>query len=76
MGYFDSKEALILEVLGRGLLEEFPNPTRRGCPSAEVLRRIASHEMPISEAEKWLDHLTSCSPCYSDFCQFQAVHRR
>jgi len=23
--------------------------------------------MPLSEAEKWLDHLGSCSPCYSDF---------
>src|SRR6202030_1858385 len=26
--------------------------------------------------EKWLDHLGSCSPCYSDFLQFQAAVRR
>src|SRR5690348_1539029 len=32
--------------------------------------------MPLSEAEKWLDHLTSCSPCYGDFSRFQAVHQR
>ena len=34
--------------------------------------------MPLAEAEKWLDHLTSCSPCYGDFSQFQAAyqHRR
>ncbi len=32
--------------------------------------------MPLIEAEKWLDHLTSCSPCYGDFSQFQAVHQR
>lgn len=31
--------------------------------------------MPLSEAEKWLDHLTSCSPCYSDFSQFQSAYR-
>jgi hypothetical protein len=75
MGYSESDEERFLRVLGRGLLEEFPNPARRGCPSAEVLKGIAAHEMPLSEAENWLDHLTSCSPCYRDFCQFQAIYR-
>ena len=31
--------------------------------------------MNLSEAEKWLDHLTSCSPCYGDFSQFQTAYR-
>jgi hypothetical protein len=31
--------------------------------------------MPLSEVDKWLDHLGSCSPCYSDFLQFQSAHR-
>src|ERR1700731_3725239 len=75
-GYSDRDEMRILDALGRGLLKEFPNPERAGCPGSDVLRRIASHEMPLPEAEKWLDHLTSCSPCYSDFSHFQAVHRR
>jgi hypothetical protein len=65
-----------LDTLGRGLVKEFPNPDRAGCPGSDVLKRIASHEMPLAEAEKWLDHLTSCSPCYSDFSQFQAAHQR
>ena len=26
--------------------------------------------------EKWLDHLTSCSPCYRDFSQFRIAYRR
>ncbi len=30
MGYSDSEEKRILEALGRGLLEEFPNPARSG----------------------------------------------
>ena len=62
-------------MLNRGLLKEFPNPDRVGCPGADVLRRIASRAMPLSEADKWLDHLGSCSPCYGDFLQFQAAHR-
>jgi hypothetical protein len=66
----------ILDALGRGLLKEFPNPERAGCPGSDVLKRIASHEMPLPEAEKWLDHVTSCSPCYSDFSQYQVAHQR
>jgi hypothetical protein len=31
--------------------------------------------MPLAEAEKWLDHLTSCSPCYRDFLELQAGYR-
>ncbi len=27
--------------------------------------------MPLTEAEKWLDHLGSCSPCYGDFSRFR-----
>jgi hypothetical protein len=64
-----------LDALGRGLLKEFPNPDRAGCPGSDVLRRIASHAMPLAEAEKWLDHLTSCSPCYRDFSELQADYR-
>src|SRR5947209_539723 len=65
----------ILAALGRSLLKDFPNPDRIGCPGPEVLKRISSHEMNLSEAEKWLDHLTSCSPCYRDFSQFQTAYR-
>jgi hypothetical protein len=30
--------------------------------------------MPLDEAEKWLDHLGSCSPCYSDFSELRKSH--
>jgi len=75
-GYSERDEKRILDVLGRGLLKEFPNPERTGCPGPDVLKRITSHDMPLAEAEKWLDHLTSCSPCYRDFSRFQATHQR
>jgi hypothetical protein len=75
-GYSEKDEKRILDVLGRGLLKEFPNPDRTGCPGSDVLKRIAFHEMPLAEAEKWLDHLTSCSPCYSDFSQFRNAYQK
>jgi hypothetical protein len=74
-GYSERDEKRILDALGRGLLKEFPNPGRAGCPGSDVLRRIASHAMSLAEAEKWLDHLTSCSPCYRDFSELQAGYR-
>ena len=74
-GYSARDEQRLLDALGRGLLREFPNPGRSGCPGPDVLKKIASRTMPLDEAEKWLDHLGSCSPCYSDFSEFQAAYR-
>lgn len=31
--------------------------------------------MPLAEAEKWLGHLGSCSPCYQDFSQFREAYK-
>lgn len=31
--------------------------------------------MPLAEAEKWLDHLGACSPCYQDFSKFREAHK-
>lgn len=36
---------------------------------------MASHRVPLAEAEKWLDHLGSCSPCYRDFSRFQKTQQ-
>ena len=38
MGHSDSEEKRILEVLGRGLLEEFPNPARSGAHAQRFSR--------------------------------------
>ena len=73
-GYSTRDERRLLDTLGRGLLKEFPNPERSGCPGADVLKRIASRTMPLNEAEKWLDHLGSCSPCYGDFSEFRRAY--
>lgn len=62
--------------MGRGLLKEFPNPERAGCPNAQLLKGIAFHEVPLAQAEPWLEHLTSCSPCYRDLSQFRESYRR
>ena len=66
-----NEEKRILDALGRGLLREFPNPKRKGCPGKDILTGIARHAIPLAEAEPYLEHLTTCSPCYRDFCRMR-----
>ena len=64
---FDKDEKRILDVLTRGLSREFPNPDRVGCPDSAVLRGIAFRKLRLAEVDQWLNHLSSCSPCYQEF---------
>ncbi len=43
-----------------------------------MLKGIALHKVPLAEADPWLDHFSSCSPCFQEFSQFrqQALDRR
>jgi len=67
----------MLDALSKGLSSgEFPNPERVGCPGTSILEGIASHRIPLAEAEKWLDHLGSCSPCFQEFTAIRSQRRR
>jgi hypothetical protein len=55
-----------LELAGRHLAEDFPNPTRQGCPSDEALSELAFHPGD----ETLLDHIIFCSPCNRIFSRF------
>jgi hypothetical protein len=76
---FNGEEKRVLDLLGKGLSRDFPNPQRVGCPDSALLRRIALRKVPLSEADRWLTHFSSCSPCFQEFTQFRkqaAVRRR
>lgn len=69
-----------LEMGDRHLAEDFPNPTRQGCPEDSVLRQAA--EQPAQMTEETLNHITLCSPCYKLFSDFlgktsvKSAHRK
>jgi hypothetical protein len=75
---FNVEEKRILDLLSRGLSQDFPNPQRVGCPDSAMLKGIALHKVPLAEADPWLDHFSSCSPCFQEFTQFrkQALDQR
>jgi hypothetical protein len=64
---YNKDEKRILDVLTQGLSREFPNPERVGCPDSAVLSGIAFRKLRLAEVDQWLDHLSSCSPCYQEF---------
>src|SRR5579863_4920007 len=61
----------LLDILRQGLATEFPNPERIGCPGSTLLKGIAQGKVSLTEAEPWLDHLGSCSPCFLEFKEFR-----
>jgi hypothetical protein len=61
----------LLDILRQGLATEFPNPERIGCPGSALLKGIAQGRVSLTEAEPWLDHLGSCSPCFREFKEFR-----
>ena len=69
-----------LEIGDRHLAEDFPNPTRQGCPDDSVLKQAAEH--PAQMTEETLNHITLCSPCYNLFSDFlgkasvKSAHRK
>ncbi len=74
---FDRKEEKrLLDLLAQGLSQEFPNPQRIGCPDPAVLRGIALHKLPLTEARRWLDHLSTCSPCFQQSSEFRKEAER
>ena len=62
----------MLDILRQGLATEFPNPERIGCPGNSLLKGIAQGKVSLTEAEPWLDHLGSCSPCFQEFKEFRS----
>ena len=69
----------MLDILRQGLATEFPNPERIGCPGSALLKGMAQGRVSLTEAEPWLDHLGSCSPCFQEFKELRrqsAIQRR
>lgn len=55
-------------------LRAYPNPERKGCPGAEVIRALANKEIPHGDP-MW-DHIWHCSPCFSEFKVLRDARRK
>ena len=62
-------------TLARVVMTQFPNPERKGCPGATVLRAIATKR--ISMRDPSIEHVGVCSPCFRELTAMRgAIFRR
>ena len=55
-------------------LTAYPNPERVGCPDKEVLRGLATKELPIGHPARL--HIAQCSPCFQEFRQLERTAKK
>lgn len=62
-----------------GIAKGYPNPERKGCLSQDVIvelaRRSAQFDDTIEEDPEW-QHVTHCSPCYTQYLEAFQFQRR
>jgi hypothetical protein len=62
----------VIELLRRTSLDGFPNPNRKGCPSADVIEALALHPSQIAVTDPVIAHVTHCSPCFAEIQRVRA----
>jgi hypothetical protein len=45
-------------------LHDYPNPDRVGCPSDEVIERLAHEDQDLLRHDELIAHIVTCSPCF------------
>src|SRR6266446_5696241 len=51
-------------AMARVVMTQFPNPERKGCPGATVLRAIATKRICMRDPA--IEHVGRCSPCFRE----------
>ena len=69
----EQKYNRIASAIQGTILTEFPNPDRVGCPGDLRVQEIAERRTLI-EDQDW-QHITHCSPCYSEFLEHKSAVR-
>ena len=70
------EEKQLLNVAAEVSRTEYPNPERAGCPSPETLKALAQRRIPLREAEAIVDHIGTCSPCFTQYWGYRREYKR
>jgi hypothetical protein len=63
------QERHLLRLAKKLFMEHHPNPQRLGCPDHATLKAVAhgNADLPRTQQEAVMDHLSICSPCFREF---------
>lgn len=70
----EQKFERISRVVQESILQNYPNPERRGCPGDDVVRSVAGRT-ELQTDDLW-EHITHCSPCYAAFLAYKEQFRQ
>jgi hypothetical protein len=70
------QEKKLLRAAAEVTRTEFDNPTRAGCPGSEVLDFLARRDPSLPETPELIEHIATCSQCFTEYSRFRAVHKR
>jgi len=69
----DAQYERLKRQLQDSVLNDYPNPERKGCPGYAVLTELAARPLDDSvEGDPNWHHVTHCSECYREFLRFRA----
>jgi hypothetical protein len=73
----DARFERLKKQLQDSILNDFPNPDRKGCPGNAVLKEFAVRPLDDNfEADPNWQHMTHCSECYREFLAYRAESKR
>jgi hypothetical protein len=67
-------ETDLLKAATEALPAVFPNPDRLSCPEASMLEAIAGRHMSFPGIDNVLDHIATCSPCFTAYTVYRAEY--
>jgi hypothetical protein len=69
----DARYERLKKQLQDSILNDFPNPDRKGCPGEAVLKELAARPLDdeLESDPRW-QHVTHCSECYREFLAYGA----
>lgn len=71
------QEDAFIALARSALSDVFPNPARVGCPDPALRKALALRKKDILQHWDVLDHICTCSPCFSEHLAFRKrVYRR
>jgi len=68
-------EADLLRVATKAVPSDFPNPERLSCPEASTLQAIAGGRLSLPDVDDIVDHIATCSPCFSAYNGYRKERR-
>ena len=69
-------EELFLRAARAYALKRFPNPDRKGCPTAAAIGAMARREVSLNSIGTYAQHIATCSACLSDYLAAREKRKR